>query len=61
MTDKEIENLYWATAQRYSPMANHVSVIVAFARLIEKATKQEPYLNWPTLDPIDQVEGSKCS
>jgi hypothetical protein len=32
MTDQEIENLYWATAQQYSAMANHGAVVVAFAK-----------------------------
>lgn len=50
MTDQEIENLYWATAQRYSPMANHAAVIVAFARLIEERARKEPYLEWPAID-----------
>lgn len=42
MTDREIASLYWATVQSYSSMANHESVIVAFARRIaEEAVKQE--------------------
>jgi hypothetical protein len=31
-SDRQIASLYWATAQRYSRMANHEAVIVAFAR-----------------------------
>lgn len=42
MTDREIETLYWGTAQLFSPMANHAAVIVKFARMIEQAAiKQE--------------------
>lgn len=37
MTDREIETLYWGTAQLFSPMANHAAVIVKFARMIEQA------------------------
>ena len=34
MTDKELNDLYWATAARYDPAANHIAVIIAYARAV---------------------------
>ena len=41
MTDMEIMNLYWVTSQRYDPAANHIAVIIAFARALLALAEKE--------------------
>jgi hypothetical protein len=41
MTDEDITYLYWATSQRYNPAANHIAVIIAFARAVLALAEQE--------------------